>query len=125
MRPDSSSLDGIPRDHACLTFGSTARLAVESKIGAHRCYSTSRFLAFDDVAHDLIKHAKKGDQLIVEALVFRSTVVQEYYAMQQVQFVVTAFEFGARARNGGNASSAQVASPPPPPPESAAVAAVV
>ena len=88
--------------------------------------STVWFLAFDEVAHDLIKNARKGDQLIIEALVFGSTVVQEYYAMQQVQFIVTAFEFGARARNGGNASSAQVASPPPPPrPESAAAEAVV
>lgn len=76
--------------------------------------STVWFLAFDEAAHDLIKNARKGDQLIVEALVCWSTVVQQYYAMQQVQFTVTAFKFGARARNGGNASSAQAASPPPP-----------
>ena len=56
------------------------------------------------------------DQLIVEALVCGSTVVQEYYAMQQAQFTVTAFEFGARARNGGNAPSAQAARPRPPNP---------
>jgi single-stranded DNA-binding protein len=87
--------------------------------------STVWFLAFDGVAHDLIKHAKKGNQLIVEALVFGSTVVQEYYAIQQVQFVVTAFEFGARARNGGNASSAQVTSPPPPSPRELASAEAV
>jgi single-stranded DNA-binding protein len=78
--------------------------------------STVWFHAFDEVANSLIKHARKGDQLIVEALVCGSTVVQEYYAMQQVQFIVTAFEFGARARNGGNASSARAVNPPPPNP---------
>ena len=78
--------------------------------------STVWFLAFDEAAHDLIKNARKGDQLIIEALVCGSTVVQEHYAMQQVQFTVTAFEFGARARNGGGSSSAQAANPRPPNP---------
>ena len=82
--------------------------------GAERAVvSTIWFHVFDATAERLIKHAKKGDQLIVEAVVCGSTVVLEMHSMQQVSFVVTAFEFGAKARNGGNASSGQVASPPP------------
>jgi single-stranded DNA-binding protein len=78
--------------------------------------STVWFHAFDEAANSLIKHARKGDQPIVEAVVCGATVVLDWHSMQQVQFVVTAFEFGAKARNGGNASSAQAASPPPPNP---------
>jgi single-stranded DNA-binding protein len=78
--------------------------------------STVWFHAFDETANSLIRHARKGDQLIVEALVCSATVVLDWHSMQQVQFVVTAFAFGAKARNGGNASSTQATSPPPPNP---------
>jgi len=73
--------------------------------------STVWFHAFDEAASSLIKHARKGDQLIVEALVCGATVVLDWHSMQQVQFVVTAFAFGAKGRNGGNASPTQAASP--------------
>jgi len=79
--------------------------------------STVWFHAFDEAANSLIKHARKGDQLIVEALVCGATVVLDWHSMQQVQIIVTAFAFGAKGRNGGNASSAQAASPPPNPPD--------
>ena len=41
--------------------------------------STVWFHAFDEAANSLIKHARKGDQLIVEALVCGATVVLDWH----------------------------------------------
>ena len=51
--------------------------------GAERAVvSTIWFHAFDEIADRLIKHAKKGDQLIIEALVCGATVVLDWHSMQ-------------------------------------------
>jgi len=44
--------------------------------------STVWFHAFDEAANSLIKHARKGDQLIVEALVCGATAVLDWHSMQ-------------------------------------------
>lgn len=94
--PELISKDGISFVRFCLIGNNHS---MEDDGTERPVVSHVWFNAFHDTANLLLKEARKGDQLIVEALVCGSTVVQEYYAMQQVTFVVTAFEFGAKGRS--------------------------
>jgi len=72
-------------------------------------------LAFDDIANDLLKHARKGDQLILEARVRSScrTEGDGCYRCQNV-FIVTGLRYGAK-RGGPNSAAECVDLPPPHP----------
>lgn len=82
------------------------------------------FVAFGDIATEILRHARKGDQLILEARVIANDWTEQGEKRQGHAFVVTGFRFGAKhGKPGAPAASCRAASPntPPLPPAEAEV----
>lgn len=74
------------------------------------------FVAFGDIATEILRHARKGDQLILEARVIANDWTEQGEKRQGHAFVVTGFRFGAKHGDNGPATAARNARPPAPPP---------
>ncbi len=82
------------------------------------------FLAFGDIATAIAQHARKGDQIILEARVMTSHWINKQRERQHgTIFIVTGFRFGARRGEPGSPVTCR-SSPPDRPLVDAALAAM-
>ena len=93
--------------------------------GVERSSSSSFwFQAFGDNADRLIKHARKGDQLIIHAVCYGHVVANgNGHSSQKLTLMVLDFEFGARKGPGKSGAAEAVVDPPLPPENTVAEAA--
>jgi single-stranded DNA-binding protein len=76
------------------------------------------FYAFGDIAVSLLKNARKGDQLIVEARPSAECKIEKDGSrLQEVDFFVTGFRYGAKKGGGFSGADAMSRTPPTTPSE--------
>ena len=82
------------------------------------------FIAFGELATEIASHARKGDQLFLEACVIAKNWTERGESQHGYAFVVTGFRFGARCCDPGAPAAERYVPPgsPPPPPEQAEAA---
>src|SRR5581483_3912771 len=78
----------------------------------HEVVTTAWFMAFDVIADDIARNARKGDQLIVTARIrpYIHTDKQGEKRCENV-FVITGFKYGSKKR-GPSSSAPSVVEPP-------------
>ena len=77
------------------------------------------FTASGVIARDILRKARKGDQLILEARVAAHGCGQQHEQQHGYEFIVTGVRFGARGRDGSPARTRK-AEPPASPTDMAA-----
>jgi len=86
---------------------------------AEDCVSTvtsAWFIAAGDVGDEIVRHARKGDQLFVEGIVLSERDKDGF------DFMVTGYRLGAKRRPPGPAGARVTSDPPPTEPQEAAIA---
>jgi single-strand DNA-binding protein len=56
------------------------------------------FVAFNGIAKSLLEHARKGDQLVLEARIVANNYEKDGKTVYDYSFVVLSFKFGAPGR---------------------------
>jgi len=87
-----------------------------STVDSHRrAVACAWFIAFDEIAEEIGRNAKEGDQLIVTARVTPHIPIDERRAKRwEGEFIVTDFKYGAKKGGSGAVSTADSRAPSPP-----------
>jgi single-stranded DNA-binding protein len=96
----------------------------EATEGAPACAVTRVwFIAFGEIAAEIARNSRKGDQLILEAMIVAHDWWENNKKQQGHSFIVTGFRFGAKRHPGPASPAAACHGPLPHKPQTGAAAA--